>query len=519
MDEIFFDEIHKTSTVSTCAQEAGQDSLSSNAALSALQGGDALTPPSSEYSQMQNGAHDDGDNKFLGEQNIFKLLLKFSIPCILSLLVGALYNIVDQIFIGNSSLHELGNAATGVCFPLTLIAMAFAWGFGDGTAAYLSICQGRKDSEDAHRAVGTAMTMTFLFSILLIAVLLPLRMQILRLFGASDNTIGYANDYFIIIVSAFPIYMVSNMMTGVIRADGAPSFSMIALVAGALTNIVLDAAFIYGAGWGIKGAAWATVIGEGVTFVICAVYFFRTKTFRLRLKSFIPAPKILLEVSKLGISSFITQISIVAISLTGNIILAKYGALSKYGPDVPIALIGIETKVFTIVLNIVIGIVLGAQPIFGYNYGARNFKRIRDTFLIVLALTVGVGLISTVLFEACPQVIYRIFGEGDPAHYYDEFASKLFRIFLMFVTFTCVIKMSAVFLQAVGQPAMAMTASLFRDIVCFIPLTIGLPVAMGGIDGALWAAPIADAVAILMTAALIITFFIKFKKQCQEQSA
>ena len=513
MDEIFFDASNNISTHADRANAQVQGAYDcENAADPALQNLGAK----GESSQMQNGANEGGDNRFLGEQNIFKLLLKFSIPCILSLLVGALYNIVDQIFIGNSSLHELGNAATGVCFPLTLIAMAFAWGFGDGTAAYLSICQGRKDTEDAHRAVGTAMTMTLLFSLILIAVLLPLRTQILRLFGASDNTIGYAGDYFVIIVAAFPIYMVSNMMTGVIRADGAPGFSMAALVAGALTNIVLDAAFIYGAGLGIKGAAWATVIGEGVTFVVCAVYFFRTKTFRLHPKSFVPAPKILLEVAKLGVSSFITQISIVAISLTGNIILAKYGALSKYGPDVPIALIGIETKVFTIVLNIVIGIVLGAQPIFGYNYGARNFKRIRDTFLIVLALTVGVGLISTVLFEACPQVIYRIFGEGDPTHYYDEFASKLFRIFLMFVTFTCVIKMSAVFLQAVGQPAMAMTASLFRDIVCFIPLTIGLPVAMDGIDGALWAAPIADGVAILMTAALIFIFFVKFKKQCRE---
>lgn len=456
------------------------------------------------------------DNKFLGEQSLVKLLAKFSIPCILSLLVGALYNIVDQIFIGNSSLHELGNAATGVCFPLTLIAMAFAWGFGDGTAAYLSICQGRKDSEDAHKAVGSAMTMTLLFSLVLVAVLLPLRMRVLRIFGASDNTIGYANDYFIIIVAAFPIYMVSNMMTGVIRADGAPGFAMLALIAGAVTNIALDAAFIYGAGLGVKGAAWATAIGECVSFVVCLIYFFRTKTFHLRLRSFVPDLKILPAVAKLGVSSFITQISIVAISLTGNIILAKYGAQSKYGPDVPIALIGIETKVFTVVVNIVIGIVLGAQPIFGYNYGARNFKRIRDTFLIVLGLTVAVGLLATVLFEACPQAIYRIFGEGDPSHYYDEFATKLFRIFLMFVTFTCTIKMSSVFLQAVGQPVMAMIASLFRDIICFIPLTIGLPVAMDGIMGALWAAPIADSVAIVVTAALIIAFFVKFKKQCAE---
>lgn len=483
--------------------------------LSAVQGADSEL----SISDKSNAPSADEANKFLGEQSIVKLLVKFSVPCILSLLVGALYNIVDQIFIGNSSLHELGNAATGVCFPLTLIAMAFAWGFGDGTAAYLSICQGKKENSSAHRAVGSAMIMTLAISLVLIAVLIPLRVPILRLFGASDNTIGYAEQYFVIIVSAFPVYMVSNMMTGVIRADGSPNFSMLSLVAGAATNIVLDAAFIYGLNMGIAGAAWATIIGEGVTLIVCAIYFFRSKTFRLTPKSFIPSFKLLGQVAKLGVSSFITQISIVAISLTGNMILAKYGALSKYGPDVPIALIGIETKVFTVVINIVIGIVLGAQPIFGYNFGARNFKRIKDTFLLVLAATVAVGLVATILFEACPKAIYGIFGSGDPTHYYDEFATKLFRIFLMFVTFTCVIKMSAVFLQAVGQPVKAMAASLFRDIVCFIPLTICLPLpgAMDGIDGALWAAPIADAIAIVMTSALIISFFVKFRNVTKQQ--
>ena len=453
------------------------------------------------------------ENEFLGKEKLSKLLLKFCIPCVLSLLVGALYNIVDQIFIGNSDLGYLGNAATGVCFPLTIIAMAFAWGFGDGTAAYLSICQGRKDQENAHKAVGTAIFMTTLFSFLLMAVFLPLREPILRLFGASDNTIGMAKDYFVIIVAAFPVYMVSNMMTGVIRADGAPGFSMISLVAGAVTNIILDAIFIFGCGWGIKGAAWATIIGEAVTFIVCVIYFFRTKTFRLTKKSFLPDGKVLKSLVQLGISSFITQMAIVAISLVGNIIFAKYGAMSKYGQDIPISVISVETKVFTVVINIVVGIVLGAQPIFGYNYGAKNYKRVKKTFLAVLISTVTIGLISTLLFELCPQIVYGIFGSSG-SELYCEFADKIFRIFLMLITFTLIIQVTAVFLQSVGQPVKAAIVSLFRDIFCFIPFICFLPLNMG-IDGAIWASPCADAAAIIVTTLLILNFFIKFRRVCQ----
>lgn len=480
------------------------------------QSADGFSNPEAENAntQPENDTHV-GENNFLGVEKISKLLIKFSIPCILSLLVGALYNIVDQIFIGNSELGFLGNAATGVCFPLTLIAMAFAWGLGDGTAAYLSICQGRKGTESAHKAVGSAMLVTLICSLLLMAIFIPLREPILLLFGASENTIELAKDYFVIIVAAFPVYMVSNMMTGVIRADGSPTYSMITLIAGAVANIALDALFIYGFNWGIKGAAWATIIGEGVTFIVCVIYFFRTKTFRLKLSSFIIDFKTLWQVTKLGISSFITQMSIVAISLVGNAVFAKYGAMSKYGTDIPISVISIETKVFTIVINIVIGIVLGAQPIFGYNYGARNYKRVKDTFLTVLIATATVGIISTLLFELCPQAIYGIFGSGDNA-LYSEFADKIFRIFLMFVTFTCIIKITAVFLQSVGQPVKATVTSLFRDIICFIPFMLCLPLAMD-IDGAVWAAPCADAAGIIVTAALILAFFVKFKKMCSQK--
>ncbi len=386
------------------------------------------------------------NNKALGEEKISKLLLKFSIPCILSLLISSLYNIVDQIFIGNSELGYLGNAATTVVFPITIIAVAFAWCFGDGTAAFLSLCQGRKDTENTHKAVGNSIIVTVIVSIIFVIICFIFMDNILYLFGASDVTIGIARDYFTIILSAIPIYMLANVLSPIIRADGSPSFSMIATLSGAIINIILDPIFIFGLKWGIKGAAWATIIGQIVSCIISILYLFRTRTFRVSLNSFKINIKLFSNVIRLGISTFITQMSIVIISLVANIELAKYGAMSKYGADIPIAVIGICMKVFTIVINIVVGIILGAQPILGYNYGARNYDKVKKTFKIVLFATVIVGVVSTFIFEVFPEMVIKIFGtESD---LYMEFATLTFRVFLMFVTFTCTIKMTSIFFQA-----------------------------------------------------------------------
>ena len=446
------------------------------------------------------------DNKYLGEEKISKLLLKFSIPCILSLLITSLYNIVDQIFIGNSELGYLGNAATTIVFPITIISVAFAWCFGDGAAAFISLCQGRKDTKNAHKAVGNSILVTFIISILFVILGFIFMEKLLFLFGASSETIGLAKDYFTIILSAIPIYMLGNTMSAIIRADGSPAFSMCATLAGAITNIILDPVFIFGLKWGIQGAAWATIIGQILTFIISVIYFFRTKTFRLCLDSFKMDIKLFSNVIKLGVSTFITQMSIVIISLVCNIMLSKYGAMSKYGADIPIAVIGICMKVFTIVINIIVGIILGAQPILGYNYGAKKYDRVRKTFKTVLLSTIVIGLISTLIFESCPQVIIRIF--GTESELYMEFAVMTFRIFLMFITFTCIIKMSSIFFQAVGKPLKSAIVSLTRDIICFVPLVIILPNFLG-VQGALWAAPIADAIGIIVTSVLVIAFFRK----------
>ena len=445
------------------------------------------------------------ESKFLGEEKISKLLLKFSVPCILSLLISSLYNIVDQIFIGNSEMGYLGNAATTIVFPITIIAVAFAWCFGDGAAAYLSICQGKKDTKDVHKSIGNSITATFVISLIFVAIGFMFKDEILFAFGASSASIGLAREYFVIILAAIPIYMLMNMMNAIIRADGSPAYSMASMLVGAIINIILDPIFIFVFKWGIKGAAYATIIGQIISFIISASYFFKTKTFKLKLESFKMNFGIFSNVIKLGASTFITQMSIVIISLVCNIMLVKYGSVSKYGQDIPIAVIGIAMKVFTIDINIVVGIVLGGQPILGYNYGAKKYNRVKEAYKIIFISTLIVGIIATLIFELCPQVIIGMFGAE--SELYNEFAKMTFRIFLSLVTFTCTIKMTSIFFQAVGQPAKAAIISLTRDIVCFVPLVILLPIKME-ITGILWAAPIADGIGMIISM-IFVTLFLK----------
>lgn len=353
------------------------------------------------------------------------------------------------------------------------------------------------------------------------AVFFPLKEQLLTLFGASENSLGMAVEYFNIILAFFHLYMLSNMMNAVIRADGSPAWSMASMLAGAITNIILDPVFIFGTKWGMSGAALATVIGQTVSFVISLVYFFRTKTFKLTLKSFLPNFKAFSPALQLGISSFITQMTIVIISLVCNIMLARYGAVSQYGVDIPIAIIGIESKVFTVVINLVVGIVLGCQPIISYNMGAKQYDRVKKLYRNILLCTLVISLASTLLFALAPRTVVGIFGTPtnipNPEDYW-TFGTLTFRIFLSLVIFTCTIKMTSIFFQAVGKPVRAVIASMIRDIVCFIPLIIILPIFFG-IEGILFAAPAADLIAMIVAAILTLTFMRTLKSDKDKQSA
>ena len=453
----------------------------------------------------------------LGQEKIGKLLLKFSVPCVMGLLISAFYNIVDQIFIGNSELGYLGNAATGVSFPVICIANAFAWCLGDGAAAFLSICAGRGDADRAHKCVGTGITMTTLVSVLLMAVSLIWAEPLMALFGASAQTLGMATQYFQIVAAFFPAYLLTAVMNSMIRADGSPAYAMVAMLTGAISNIILDPVFIFVLKWGIAGAAWATVIGQSLAFLVCSLYFFKPKTFHLTKRSFLPDRQVLGSVIALGGATFVTQMAIVVLTLVCNMTLAKYGALSIYGPDIPISVFSIQTKVYTIVCNIVTGVVLGGQPIFGYNYGAGNMQRVRQAYGLVLKTTLIVGISAVLLFELWPQGVISIFGSGNAL--YQEFAVKTFRIYLSLTVVTCMVKMSAIFFQSIGKSAQAMIASLVRDIVCFTPLALILPAVLerseagSGIHGILYAAPISDLVALIVIVALTVPFFRNLKKE------
>ena len=455
--------------------------------------------------------------QYLGKEKISKLLLKFSVPCVMGLLISALYNIIDQIFIGNSELGYLGNAATGVSFPVICIANAFAWCVGDGAASFLSICAGRRDSDRAHKCVGTGITVSCLISLVLMVICQIFAEPLMSMFGASSQTLDMAVEYFRIVAAFFPFYLLMNVMNSMIRADGSPTYAMIAMLTGAITNIILDPLFIFLLKWGIAGAAWATVIGQSASFLVCAVYFFKPKTFRLTRRSFIPNWEVLRSVVSLGGATFITQLAIVVLSLVSNMTLAHYGALSKYGPDIPISVFSIQTKVYTVVCNIITGVVLGGQPIFGFNYGAGNMKRVRQTYGLVLRTTLIVGICAVLLFEIWPQGVIGIFGSG--TELYQEFAVKTFRIYLSLTMITCLVKMTAVFFQSIGKSVSAMVASLIRDILCFTPLALILPALLenanpgSGINGILYAAPISDLVAIIVIIGLTLPFFRKLKQQ------
>lgn len=454
----------------------------------------------------------------LGKEKIGKLLFKFSLPCVASLLISSLYNIVDQIFVGNSELGYLGNAATGVVFPILVVTQAFAWGFGDGCAAYLSICQGKRDTDKASKAIGTGITFTLVASILIILISMFFGQPILTFCGASENTLDMAWNYLKILCWFFPMYMLQNMMNGIIRSDGSPTYAMISTGVGAVLNLILDPLFIFLLKWGIQGAAWATAIGQVVSFLICFVYFFKPKTFRLNLKAFIPDFKNFKEPLLLGISSFITQISIVVVNLVGNTTLVKYGNLSKYGQDIPISITSIETKVFTLVLNIVVGIVLGGQPIIGYNIGAGKVKRVRHTYSLILIWTVVISTCATLLFEIYPQGIVRIFGgQDDPL--YMEYGKLVFRLFLATTIMTCFIKMSSIFFQSLGKPIEASVASLARDILFFVPAVMIIPAISenvqpgSGVVALLFAPMLADTLAFFIALFFTLRIFKKLGKE------
>ena len=450
-------------------------------------------------------------NQFLGTERIGKLMRQYAIPCIISLLVGALYNIVDQIFIANASyLGSYGNAANTVVFPLTVVALAIAVMVGDGCCAFVSMALGRKESDKAKRSVGNAVVLTVAGSVILTALYLIFANQIIAMFGGTVNeeTFRQSQEYFFYITLGIPFYMFGQAMNPVIRADGNPKFAMASTLAGAVINIILDPIFIFCFKWGMMGAAVATVIGQVVTAILAVWYIVHMKTVKPSRKDFALQRNICGRMLLLGITSFLSQISLVAAMAAINNMLRKYGAQDpvfkqEQYAQIPMAVVGIVMKFFQIVISIVVGMAAGCIPIIGYNIGAEKKLRVKELFTKLLVAEALVGAVALVLAEGFPHQLIAIFGAKNESVYYTEFAIKAFRIYLCMMILACVNKACFIFLQAVGKALSSTMLSMFREVVFGVGFALLLPVFFG-LDGVLYSMPVSDILTFIISAIIIV---------------
>ena len=450
----------------------------------------------------------------LGTEKIGKLLRMFAIPTIISLVVNALYNMVDQIFIG-WGVGYLGNGATNIVFPIVVICMAFSLMFGDGTSAYLSLKLGEKKQKEAEKGVGNGIVTGAIISVILCLGVLIFLPQLLNLFGCTDALRKYALEYGRVIAIGIPFMMIGTILNSVIRADGSPRYSMISMVAGAILNIILDPIFIFdwGLNMGVTGAAVATILSQFVTFLLNVLYIKKFKTIKLSKESLKPDFKTAKTVAMYGISSFITQMAVVVVITVQNTLFKQYGALSKFGPEIPITVLGIVMKINQILNSIIIGIAVGSQPIVGFNYGARKLDRVKQTLKIVLGLSLTVSATAFILFQTIPEKLIGIFGSGDAL--YNEFACITFRRFLMLTIFNGIQIASGIFFQAIGKPSKSAFLTLSRQILFFTPAAIILT-KFFGVMGVIYAGPVADGLAFGIAATLLV---IEMKKLGKGENA
>ena len=455
---------------------------------------------------MENSEH-----RFLAEAPTGKLMRRYAMPCVISLLVGELYNIVDQIFIANASyLGSFGNAANTVVFPMTVIALAIAVMIGDGCCAFVSLSLGKGRPEDASRSTGNAVVLSVTAGFVLMAIYLLLRDPLLTVFGGrvNDETFRLAQEYFFWITLGIPLYMFGQAMNPVIRADGSPRFAMLSTLAGAVVNIILDPVFLFVCKWGMMGAAVATVLGQALTAALAVWYLFHSRIVRLHPADFCLKAKIVWRTLSLGACSFLSQISLVAAMAAINNMVRKYGALdtifsqTQYA-QIPMAVVGIVMKFFQIIISIVVGMAAGCIPIVGYNMGAERKDRVRTLFRRLLLCEALVGAVGLILVEGFPRALIGIFGAANESVYYTDFALRAFRIYLCMLVLACVNKACFIFLQAMGKAAASTALSMVREIVFGVGFALLLPL-FWGLDGVLWSMPVSDILTFAISAVLIV---------------
>ena len=428
----------------------------------------------------------------LGAAPVGGLILKFAIPAIISMLVSAMYNIVDQIFIGQG-VGMLGNAATNVAFPVTTIATALALLLGIGGASNYNLEMGAGREQRASSIAGTALsTLVITGAVLALVVLLFLR-PLLGLFGATTDVMPYAVDNLGITAVGLPFYVLSIGGNHIVRADRSPTYSMTCVLTGAVINTILDPLFIFGFGWGIKGAAWATVIGQVVSGILVIIYFGKFRKMYLEIRMLKPSSECLKAIISLGMASCINQIAMAIVQIVMNNILRYYGGLSVYGSDIPIACVGVISKVNQVFMAICIGISQGCQPIWGFNYGAKKYDRVRLAYRYSVTACTAIATVFFLCFQLFPHQIVSIFGTGSDLYF--QFAERYLKIF-MFMTFANGIQpMSSGFFTSIGKAKLGIVMSLTRQVLFLLPLIVVFSLIMG-IDGVMYAGPIADAAAL-----------------------
>ncbi len=434
-------------------------------------------------------------NNPLATEKIGKLILKFAIPAIISMLVSSLYNIVDQIFIGQG-VGMLGNAATNIAFPVSTISTATALLFGIGSASKYNLQSGAGEQEKAKKIAGCGLSMLVICGVAFMLVVLIFLEPLVDLFGATADTRKYAMDYTGITAVGIPFLV---LMTGgghLVRSDESPTYSMACMLSGAIINTILDPLFIFAFHWGIKGAAWATVIGQIVSGIMVIIYFLCLSKMKLKKEMFIPGLEQIRAIISLGVASCINQIAIAVVQIVMNNILRTYGAASVYGSDIPLACVGIISKVNLVFISICIGISQGCQPIFGFNYGAQLYGRVREAYRKAAMASLIIGVCFFLCFQLFPRQITAIFGTGTEEYFH--FAERYFRIFMMMTCINGIQPMSAGFFTSIGKAVLGMIVSLTRQIVCLLPLIVIFPIFFG-IDGVMYAGPIADGLAMLIT--------------------
>lgn len=445
----------------------------------------------------------------LGYEKISKLLRSFAVPSITATLVSSLYNIVDQVFIGQG-VGYLGNAATNVSYPLSTICLAISLLIGIGSASRFSICLGRGDTDQAAKIAGNGVTLMVLAGILYLVLGEVLLTPMLRIFGATTEVLPYAQSYASIILIGMPFLILTNGISNLIRADGSPKYSMICMVAGAVVNTILDPTFIFVFQWGMFGAALATILGQILSFLLAIRYLWVFRTITLEKECFRPDWRDGLHTLSMGISSSVNQIAITIVQVVLNNSLTYYGAMSVYGEDIPLAACGIVMKTNAILLSIIVGISQGVQPIIGFNYGARKYDRVKQAYLLAIRWNFVISAVGFLLFQLFPRPIISIFGSGEKLYF--DFAVLFMRTFLFMVIVNGVQVLSSSFFTAIGKALKGLLLSLTRQVFFLIPLILILPLWLG-IFGVLLAGPIADFIAFVVSVLLVKKEFSILKEQ------